>query len=157
MKVNIYPKLFTKYDVKSNSVVASREQIPLVLGYSLTIHKAQGMTIEHVVVHCKGIVQPGQLSVASGRAVPSDGLSLVDCRKELCLLPRNVIRQFYSEPSSAFLDDYSCCTNLENVCQEESGSKMNVDSDSGSDLYINENDFIEENLQKPVELLDNVK
>ena len=104
---NIYPKLFTKYDVKSKSVVASREQIPLVLGYGLTIHKAQGMTIENVVVHCKGIFQPGQLSVAIGRAVSSDGLSLVDHRKGPCLLPRTVIRQFYSEPINAFLDDYS--------------------------------------------------
>jgi len=29
---NIYPKLFTNYDVKSKFAVASREQIPLVLG-----------------------------------------------------------------------------------------------------------------------------
>jgi len=33
---------------------------------------------------------------------------------------------------------------------------MNVDSDSDSDFDINENDFFEENLQEPVELLDNV-
>jgi len=61
------------------------------------------MTKEPVVVRCRGLVKPGQLSFAIARAVSSDGLSLLDYRNGLCLFPRTVIRQFNSEPSNAFL------------------------------------------------------
>lgn len=141
---NIQRRKFTKYDMKSKLIVAEREQFPLVLGYGLTIHKAQGMTLEHVVVHCKGIFQPGQLSVAIGRAVSSNGLSLLDYKKGLCLLPKSVISKFYKEESCAFLDDFSCCKNFEHVSSEIDDNIVHSDSDSDFDL--NELEFIEGNL-----------
>ena len=50
---SILRHLFSKYSTE-------REQFPLMLGYGITIHKAQGMTLENVSVHCKGIFQAGQ-------------------------------------------------------------------------------------------------
>lgn len=41
---------FTGYDMKKNT--AERLQFPLQLSYGLTIHKSQGMTLNHVAVHC---------------------------------------------------------------------------------------------------------
>ena len=59
-----------------------------MLGYGITIHKAQGMTLENLFVHCKGIFKAGQLSVGIGRAVTSVGLFLSDYRKGLCPQPK---------------------------------------------------------------------
>ena len=61
--------IFTQYSNKEGKNVAQREQLPLKLCYALTIHKAQSMEFDSVVVHCQGVIgraisQPGQLSVA---------------------------------------------------------------------------------------------
>ena len=58
--------LFSKNSTKENRNIAERErgrereQFPLMLGYGITIHNAQGMTLENVSVHCKGVFQAGQ-------------------------------------------------------------------------------------------------
>ncbi|XP_060605532.1 uncharacterized protein LOC132758030, partial [Ruditapes philippinarum] len=88
-------KKFTQFSISKNCVVAEREQFPLCLGYGLTIHKSQGMTLENVVVHCNGIFEAGQLSVAIGRAVSSKGLCLIGYRRGLCIQPKPVITAFY--------------------------------------------------------------
>ena len=64
--------IFTQYSNKEGKNVAQREQLPLKLCYALTVHKAQSMEFDNVVVHCQGvsgraISQPGQLSVAISR------------------------------------------------------------------------------------------
>ena len=61
--------IFTQYSNKEGKNAAQREQLPLKLCYALTIHKAQSMEFDNVVVHCQGgigkaISQPGQLSGA---------------------------------------------------------------------------------------------
>jgi len=50
--------------------------VPLSLAYALTVHKAQGLTLESVIVDCRNIRQPGQLGVAVGRAKTREGLQL---------------------------------------------------------------------------------
>lgn len=60
------------YDAKTDSVVeketGSFEQFPLQLGYALTIHKAQGKTLDKVIIDTnKGAFAHGQMYVALSR------------------------------------------------------------------------------------------
>lgn len=60
----------------SSQVVGTFEQYPLRLGYAMTIHKSQGMTMEraHIVLGNSGL-QAGQLYVALSRCRSLDGLT----------------------------------------------------------------------------------
>jgi ATP-dependent exoDNAse (exonuclease V) alpha subunit len=52
------------------------QQIPLMFGYAMTIHKSQGLTLEDVRIDLgKGAFAPGQLYVALSRARSVEGLS----------------------------------------------------------------------------------
>ena len=53
-------------------------QIPLKLAYAITMHKAQGMNLQHIVGDAKHAHQPGQLATAVGRATSPEGLQLVN-------------------------------------------------------------------------------
>eukprot|EP01104_Vermistella_antarctica_P021181 TRINITY_DN939_c0_g1_i2.p1 TRINITY_DN939_c0_g1~~TRINITY_DN939_c0_g1_i2.p1 ORF type:complete len:418 (+),score=107.91 TRINITY_DN939_c0_g1_i2:899-2152(+) len=58
--------------------IASRLQIPLRLGWAMTIHRSQGRSLDDVVVSGKGITQKGQAYVALSRATSLRGLRLVN-------------------------------------------------------------------------------
>lgn len=55
-------------------IVASRKQIPLAVAYSITAHKSQGLTLDHVEVDCNGVFTTGQLYVMLSRASSIEGL-----------------------------------------------------------------------------------
>ena len=60
-----------------NEVLGSYTQIPLVHGWAMTIHKAQGMSLDEVRVDLgDGAFASGQLYVALSRATSLEGLSL---------------------------------------------------------------------------------
>lgn len=60
--------------------VGSYRQFPLRLGYAMTIHKAQGMTLDSVVIEKKGssFFASGQLYVALSRTRTKDGIHIVN-------------------------------------------------------------------------------
>ncbi|VDI39104.1 ATP-dependent DNA helicase PIF1 [Mytilus galloprovincialis] len=92
---NIGAEIFSTYDPVGKIIIAKRIQLPLKLAYALTIHKAQGMSLENVTVNCQHSVQPGQLGVAVGRAVSVNGLKVVNFKKHLCKKHPGYVLNFY--------------------------------------------------------------
>ena len=60
----------------SRSVSSAYEQIPLLPGYAITIHRSQGMSLPRANVDVNGSFAPGQVYVALSRLTSTDGLSL---------------------------------------------------------------------------------
>jgi len=58
-------------------VIASRKQIPLILAWALSIHKAQGQTLSPVKIDLGRTFEKGQAYVALSRATNLDGLQVV--------------------------------------------------------------------------------
>jgi ATP-dependent exoDNAse (exonuclease V) alpha subunit len=66
-----------KTHLVENKCVASIKQFPFILGFSLTVHKAQGMTLESMTFNIsEGIFVPGQLYVALSRVRQFNNLIL---------------------------------------------------------------------------------
>ena len=65
-----------KIELPNGEVQASRLQIPLILAWALSIHKAQGQTLERVKVDLGKIFEKGQAYVALSRATSQEGLQI---------------------------------------------------------------------------------
>jgi len=63
-------------ELPDGEVQASRHQVPLILAYALSIHKAQGQTLERVKVDLGRVFEKGQAYVALSRAVSREGLQV---------------------------------------------------------------------------------
>ena len=98
----------------NNEVVSVRKQIPLKLGYAMTVHKAQGKSLQNVIVDSLQFWKPGQLGVAIGRAVSTEGLQVLNYNSHAAGLKHpEVVKDFYMERSKVMKESLSCCTNQE--------------------------------------------
>jgi ATP-dependent DNA helicase PIF1 len=72
-----------KSELPNGEVQAKRSQIPLILAWALSIHKAQGQTLERVKVDLGRVFEKGQAYVALSRATTQQGLQVTrfDARK----------------------------------------------------------------------------
>ncbi len=75
-KVLIQPQIW--HTSVENKVIATLVQIPLIHGWGVTIHKAQGMTLDLAQITMRGIFEYGQAYVAFSRLRSLDGLKLID-------------------------------------------------------------------------------
>ena len=74
-----------KVERSTDGPLASRTQVPLLLSWAVSVHKAQGLTLEWVKVDLGNTFAPGQAYVALSRATSRDGL-------QVCGFERHAIR-----------------------------------------------------------------
>lgn len=89
-----------KVELPTGEVQASRKQLPLILAWALSIHKAQGQTLERVKVDLGKVFEKGQAYVALSRAVSKNGLQVLRFEKNKVMAHPRVI-QFYNKLYSA--------------------------------------------------------
>ncbi|QLQ79934.1 hypothetical protein HG537_0C05830 [Torulaspora globosa] len=75
--------------------LVSRVQLPLMLAWSLSIHKSQGQTLPKVKVDLQRVFEKGQAYVALSRAVSREGLQVLNFDKTRINAHQKVI-DFYS-------------------------------------------------------------
>ena len=87
-----------KIELPNGEVQASRSQIPLILAWALSIHKAQGQTLDRVKVDLGKVFEKGQAYVALSRATSMAGLQVLrfDPKK---VNAHERVRNFYSNLS----------------------------------------------------------
>lgn len=84
-----------KVELPSGEVQAQRSQLPLILAWALSIHKAQGQTLERVKIDLKKIFEKGQAYVALSRATSQAGLEVQNFDKNKVMAhPR--VAEFYN-------------------------------------------------------------
>ncbi|QLG70525.1 hypothetical protein HG535_0A04650 [Zygotorulaspora mrakii] len=65
-------------DIPGDNAGVERNQLPLMLCWALSIHKAQGQTIQRLKVDLRNIFEAGQVYVALSRAVSRDNLQVLN-------------------------------------------------------------------------------
>lgn len=84
-----------KIELPNGEVQAQRTQLPLILAWALSIHKAQGQTLERVKIDLKKIFEKGQAYVALSRATSQAGLEVLNFDKSKVMAhPR--VAEFYN-------------------------------------------------------------
>lgn len=85
-----------KVELPNGEVQASRVQVPLILAWALSIHKAQGQTLDRVKVDLGKVFEKGQAYVALSRATSMAGLQVLrfDPKK---VNAHERVRTFYSK------------------------------------------------------------
>jgi len=93
-------------ELPNGEVQASRSQIPLILAWALSIHKAQGQTLERVRVDLGKVFEKGQAYVALSRATNMAGLQVLrfDPKK---VVAHERVRSFYAQLSRVELAESS--------------------------------------------------
>jgi ATP-dependent DNA helicase PIF1 len=106
-----------KIELPNGEVQAMRQQVPLILAWALSIHKAQGQTLQRVKVDLGKVFEKGQAYVALSRAVSQEGLQVTRFEPRKVMVHPRVV-EFYSnlisisdaiqpkQPSNLNPDDY---------------------------------------------------
>ncbi|KAK4044670.1 PIF1-like helicase-domain-containing protein [Parachaetomium inaequale] len=85
-----------KVELPTGEVQASRKQLPLILAWALSIHKAQGQTLERVKVDLGKVFEKGQAYVALSRATTKQGLQVLNFQKSKVMAHARVV-EFYNK------------------------------------------------------------
>ena len=80
---------------QKTEIIASIKQIPLTLAWAITIHKSQGMTLDHVYCDLSQVFAEGQTYVALSRVRSLEGLFIKGFRPEKLKVNERV-RRFYN-------------------------------------------------------------
>ena len=89
-----------KTENQQNEIIAKRAQIPLILAWALSIHKAQGQTLSRVKVDLGKVFEKGQAYVALSRATSQAGLQVMRFQAQKVMVHPRVIT-FYQGLASA--------------------------------------------------------
>ncbi len=89
-----------KTENQQGEITAKRMQVPLILAWALSIHKAQGQTLSRVKVDLGKVFERGQAYVALSRATNQAGLQVMRFDQRKVMVHPKVI-QFYGKLASA--------------------------------------------------------
>lgn len=89
-----------KTENQQGEITAKRQQIPLILAWALSIHKAQGQTLNRVKVDLGKVFEKGQAYVALSRATSQAGLQVMRFDPRKVMVHQKVIG-FYEQLGSA--------------------------------------------------------
>ncbi|KAI5958455.1 PIF1 [Candida pseudojiufengensis] len=98
--VLVEPENWTVED-EEGKVLVSRVQFPLMLAWSLSIHKSQGQTLSRVKVDLKRVFENGQSYVALSRATSREGLQVLNFLESKVTSNPKVIK-FYKSLQSVY-------------------------------------------------------
>ena len=118
--VKIGRKTWYKYSTRGN-VLATRTQFSVMPCYAMTVHKAQGLTLNRVVVHRSQEFVPGQTYVCLSRVKSEAGLQVINFQKPFLLpLPEKLRNGNISNDScdKLFQDQHHgfSCKQSQNSC-----------------------------------------
>lgn len=88
-----------KIEQPNGEVQAQRLQVPLILAWALSIHKAQGQTLQRVKVDLGRVFEKGQAYVALSRATSQAGLQVSRFDQRKVMVHPKVVK-FYENLSS---------------------------------------------------------
>lgn len=88
-----------KVELPNGEIQAKRNQLPLILAWALSIHKAQGQTLERVTVNLGRVFEKGQAYVALSRATTQHGLRVVGFERSKVMAHPKVV-EFYGKLST---------------------------------------------------------
>lgn len=84
-----------KIELPNGEIQAQRQQVPLILAWALSIHKAQGQTLQRVKVDLGRVFERGQAYVALSRATSKEGLQVTRFEpRKVMVHPK--VTEFYS-------------------------------------------------------------
>lgn len=83
---------------EGKQVKISREQIPLRLAYAITVHKAQGLTLDKVFVDFDRIFAAGQAYVALSRAKSLEGLFIKNFDPDKIFVDKSIVKFYEGIP-----------------------------------------------------------
>ena len=81
-------------NILESKIIGSFKQFPIRLGWALTIHKAQGMTLDCVDIDVQEAFAPGQAYVALSRCKSLEGLYLQKPIKLNNVKTDNIVKKF---------------------------------------------------------------
>jgi len=74
-----FPIYSSKFDDKGKRIIdLTYYQFPISLGYAVSVHKAQGMSLHNMILDCSNIFADGQFYVGLSRATNLDGISILN-------------------------------------------------------------------------------
>lgn len=124
-----------KSEAPNGEILAKRVQVPLILAWALSIHKAQGQTIERVKVDLGKVFEKGQAYVALSRATSQAGLQVLRFDPKKVMVHPKVI-QFYDNlvtVEKVLGQSAPSATNLQNPTMADGARHGSLDQDDDSD------------------------
>ena len=115
-------------------------QITLKLAWAMTVHKAQGKTLEAVKVHCRKEFAPGHLYVATSRVKSKDHLRVIGFNKNRLIPAAPKVLDFLDNVKNAPTDPGNKCCQLTSPPSSNSLPSIEEEFDFGEEPFC-EDDF----------------
>ena len=95
---------------QSAHLIKSLRRLPLKLAWAMTVHKAQGQTLDTVEVYCGREFAPGHLYVAMSKVRSSNQLHVIGFKEDrLIPAPKEVLKFLGQVPNKLEEEGCKCC------------------------------------------------